>query len=236
MHHRLVLVLEPPLLHFELGERRVRRPARRAAARPRVVAAACQSRLASATARVRQLDQLAVHLVLDQPVHVVVGGVVPYALRLEVHRKVVRGALVVQHARAAAVPAAAYVAAHEADPEPVGGAAQLTRARGGRRLVRDVPADGARRVSPAAQAVAVEGVIAQDGHHARHLGIEPLETDGAHGKLDGGAQLGGGRGVGDRDGRVGRLRPQSSGRDRVDYAELATSERLAHLGIGRWER
>ena len=56
------------------------------------------------------------HLVLNEAVHVVVAGVVPHALRRQLHGEVVAGLLVVQHSRAAAVAAAAGMAADETDP------------------------------------------------------------------------------------------------------------------------
>mmetsp|Transcript_2641 Transcript_2641/g.7946 ORF Transcript_2641/g.7946 Transcript_2641/m.7946 type:complete len:243 (-) Transcript_2641:281-1009(-) len=179
VHDRLVLVLKPPLLHLE--RRRVHLPSRVA---PRIRRAA-----ARVAARVRQLDQLAVDSVLDEAVHVTVRRVVPHALRAELHRKVVAGPLVVDHARAAAVPAAPDVATHEADPE--GGARAADLARGCRLLdaAGDVPADGAGRVVPLAEAVVVEGVVAEDGEDAGHLGVETLEADSAERQLSRAAKL-----------------------------------------------
>jgi hypothetical protein len=168
VHDGLVLLLLPAPLELARRVRGRRRPVhcRRAAA-----------------VRVRQLDELAVHLILDQPVHVIVSRVIPHALGRELEREVVPGRLVVVQARAAArVPPAAYVAAYEADPQGLQGAAHLA-ASAPVGVIRHVAAHRARRVGPATQALAVEAMIAHDRHDTGHGWIETFEAHGARGQL-----------------------------------------------------
>lgn len=89
--HRLVCLLEAALLHLHCRAVELRGAAHAARA-----AHAAHARAPTALPRVGQLDELAVHLVLYEAVHVVISGVVPHALRLQLHGEVVAGLLVVQ--------------------------------------------------------------------------------------------------------------------------------------------
>lgn len=86
-------------------------------ARPAAAAPIRAHRRPRRHASARELDELPVGFVLDQPVHVPVTGVVPHALRLEFERVQVRRRVVVRRRVSTAVAPAADVAADEADPK-----------------------------------------------------------------------------------------------------------------------
>lgn len=147
----------------------------------------------------RQVNRVAIGLVLNEAVHVAISGVVPDMLGGDVHGVAMRSVFVVGISVGVVVASTGGVAADEADPEVGGGAADgargfnsssvmmmvVVRAREGegeRGRLR-VSAYRTARTSPFLKTGAVEDVLAEDGQEARRF-VHAFEADGAGRELD----------------------------------------------------
>lgn len=123
----------------------------------------------------RQFNDLAVHLILNQTMHVAVPRVVPHATGLEFERVGVLCLLEVVVRVTFFVPRTPHVAAHDADPQRFGRAAAAAL-----RLVADwlhVATDRTHVVfAPPCQAFAVTRVVAQNCQDPALRGIQFFYT------------------------------------------------------------
>ena len=165
-----------------------------------------------------KLDQLAVGLVLYEPVHIVVGGVVPHPVGAQLHRVRVLGGVKVRIGVTAHIAPAPNVATDETNPQVLVRAALHTRVVHGIVGRLHVAAHRTRRVHPLGQTARVERVIAEDGDDTVERLVHALEADVAGGQL-GEAGHGQRRAAGAGLGRV-------AGLDALDKGQVADELRF----------